>query len=142
MGLSDTSGLSQLHMADLRPAGSCHAVGEALDFKLQPLRAVFVQGCVVSRLDDLIAEGATPVPTHIKIDVDGFEHKVIDGARRTLRNPAVKSLLIETNPALAEHRDMVEALRDLGFTYDEAQVAAAARKEGAFKGVAEHIFRR
>ena len=54
----------------------------------------------------------------------------------------MKSLLIETNPALAEHRDMVEALRDLGFTYDEAQVAAAARKEGAFKGVAEHIFRR
>lgn len=142
MGLSDTSGLSQLHMADLRLAGSCHSVGEALDYKLEPLRTLFVQGCVVSRLDDLIAQGATPVPTHIKIDVDGFEHKVIDGARQTLRNPAVKSLLIETNPALAEHRGMVEALGALGFAYDEAQVSAAARKEGPFKGVAEHIFRR
>jgi FkbM family methyltransferase len=142
MGLSDVSGLSQLHMADMRVGGSCHAVGEALDYKLQPLRAAFVQGCVVSRLDDLIAEGVVAVPTHIKIDVDGFEHKVVQGARRTLRNPAVKSLLIETNPALPEHRGMVEALGDLGFAYDEAQVAAAARKEGAFEGVAEYIFRR
>lgn len=142
MGLSDSSGLSQLHMADMRVGGSCHSVGEALDFQLQPLHAAFVQGCVVSRLDDLVDEGATPVPTHIKIDVDGFEHKVIAGARRTLGNPAVKSLLIETNPALAEHRDMVDALGDLGFVYDEAQVAAAARQEGAFKGVAEYIFRR
>lgn len=142
LGLSDTSGLSVLHMNDMRVGGSCHAVGEALDFKLQPLRANFVQGCVVSRLDDLIAEGAIPVPTHIKIDVDGFEHKVVEGARRTLRNPAVKSLLIEINPALAEHQGMIETLNDLGFTYDEGQVAAAARKGGPFQGVAEYIFRR
>lgn len=142
LGLSDISGLTQLHMNDMRVGGSCHAVGEALDFRLQPLRTNFVQGCVVSRLDDLIAEGAMPVPTHIKIDVDGFEHKVIEGARRTLRNRAVKTLLIETNPALSEHRGMIEVLADLGFGFSEAQVAAAARKDGAFKGVAEHIFRR
>jgi FkbM family methyltransferase len=142
LGLSDVSGLSRLHMADLRVGGSCHSVGEPLDFQLQPLKTAFTQGCVVARLDDLIAEGVVPTPTHIKIDVDGFEHKVIAGARRTLRNPAVKSLLIETNSNLAEHRAMVEELQDVGFSYDEAQVTRATRLDGAFKGVAEHIFRR
>ncbi len=83
-----------------------------------------------------------PVPAHIKIDVDGFEHKASPARFAPCRNPKVKSLLIETNPALPEHQGMVEALGDLGFTYDPAQVAAAARSEGAFKGVAEYIYRR
>jgi hypothetical protein len=37
---------------------------------------------------------------------------------------------------------MVEELQSLGFRYDPAQVAAAERKSGAFKGVAEYVFRR
>ena len=44
------------------------------------------------KLDDLIEYGNMPVPTRIKIDVDGFEHKVIEGAKKTLNNPSLKSL--------------------------------------------------
>lgn len=142
LGLSDTAGLSVLHMADLRVGGSCHALGEALDFKLEPLAARFAQGAAAMRLDDLVAAGSIPVPAHIKIDVDGFEHKVVAGACVTLADPGVKSLLIETNQNLDAHRRMVGALADLGFRFDPAQVARAERQEGAFKGVAEYIFRR
>lgn len=142
LGLSDASGLSRLHMADLRIGGSCHSVGEAVDYRLQPMKTLFAQGCVTARLDELVAAGQVPTPTHIKIDVDGFEHRVVAGARRTLQDPAVRSLLIETNPALAEHLAMVRELEALGFRYDPAQVARAERQEGAFKGVAEYIFRR
>lgn len=142
LGLSDAAGLSVLHMADLRAGGSCHALGEALDFKLEPLNARFAQGSAALRLDELTASGAIPVPTHIKIDVDGFEHKVTAGAAATLANPAVKSLLIETNQNLEAHRGMVGRLADLGFRFDPAQVARAERQEGTFKGVAEYIFRR
>ena len=143
LGLSDESGLSVLHMFDLRAGGSCHSVGEALDFKHEPMTGVaFRQGCVAATLDELVAAGKIPVPNHIKIDVDGFEPKVIDGARRTLENPAVKSLLIETNPQLEDHRAMVSALNAKGFAHDPAQVERAKRKEGAFKGVAEYVFKR
>ena len=142
MGLSDASGLSKLHMADLRAGGSCHSVGEALDFKLEPLTTVFEQGCVAARLDDLVRDGALPVPNHIKIDVDGFEPRVIAGARATLGDPTVKSLLIETNQNLDEHMAMVDELKTLGFRYDSAQVARAERKQGTFEGVAEYVFRR
>ena len=142
MGLSDESGLTTLHISDLRPGGSCHAVGEALDFEHEPLKAVFKQGCVAETLDELVRKGAVPVPHHIKIDVDGFEPKVIAGARATLGNPIVKSLLIETNQNLADHMAMVKALNSLGFMHDPAQVARAERKEGTFQGVAEYVFRR
>lgn len=142
LGLSDTAGLSVLHMTDLRVGGSCHSVGEAVDFKLEPRKTAFAQGCIVARFDDLVADGTIPVPTHIKIDVDGFEHKVIAGARKTLQDPAIKSLLIETNQNLADHVAMVGELADMGFRYDKAQVSRAERKEGPFQGVAEYIFRR
>ncbi|MBS1217233.1 MAG: methyltransferase FkbM family [Proteobacteria bacterium] len=142
MGLSDQSGLFDLHMADMRVGGSCHAVGEALDFEHKPLQAQFVQGCVAGTLDELVAGGAVPVPNHIKIDVDGFEPKVIAGARATLADPRVRSLLIETNPNLEDHRAMVRELNALGLLHDPAQVRRAERKDGTFKGVAEHVFRR
>lgn len=142
MGLSDKSGLFDLHMADMRVGGSCHSVDEALDFEHKPLKALFVQGCVAATVDELVADGAMPVPTHIKIDVDGFEPKVIAGARATLANPAVRSLLIETNQNLEDHREMVRELNTMGLMHDRAQVQRAERKEGTFKGVAEHVFRR
>ena len=142
MGLSDRAGLSVLHMADMRIGGSCHALGEALDFKHEPLQVAFQQGCIVDTVDQLVAGGHMPVPNHIKIDVDGFEPKVIAGALNTLSRPEMRSLLIETNQNLQDHRTMVEQLNGMGFRHDPAQVARAERKDGAFKGVAEYVFRR
>jgi hypothetical protein len=34
-------------------------------------------------------------PSHIKIDVDGNDHLVLAGARRTLADPRLKSVLVE-----------------------------------------------
>jgi FkbM family methyltransferase len=142
IGLSDACGLFDLHMADMRVGGSCHSVGEALDFEHKPLNAVFVQGCYASTLDAFVDNGAIPVPNHIKIDVDGFEPKVIAGARRTLARPEMKSLLIETNQNLRDHMEMVHELNRMGFKHDPAQVQRAERKSGTFEGVAEYVFRR
>ena len=142
MGLSDKAGLFDLHMADMRVGGSCHSVGEALDFRHEPLHTLFVQGCSASALDDLVESGSIPVPNHLKIDVDGFEPKVIAGARKTLARSEMQSLLIETNQNLAAHMEMVRELNSMGFMHDPAQVQRAERKQGPFKGVAEHVFRR
>jgi len=142
MGLSDVTGLSVLNMADMRVGGSNHSVGEALDYEHKPMTTNFVQGCYAAKLDELVAAGSVPVPHHIKIDVDGFEPKVIAGARSTLRDPKVKSLLIETNQNLDDHMAMVAELNALGFRHDTAQVDRAERKSGTFKGVAEYVFRR
>jgi FkbM family methyltransferase len=51
-------------------------------------------GCSI---DDLVfRHGFTP-PSHIKIDVDGIEYKIIKGAKRTLKSPQLKTVLIELN---------------------------------------------
>jgi FkbM family methyltransferase len=142
LGLSDAAGYSELHLSAIMIGGSCHSLGERVDFRHQPMKPAFSQGCVAARIDDLVSSGLMPVPNHIKIDVDGFEPKVIAGAAGVLRERTLRSLLIEVNQNLSDHLDMVAHLGTLGFSFDREQVAAAERQSGAFKGCAEYVFRR
>jgi hypothetical protein len=89
-----------------------------------------------------VASGDIPIPEYIKIDVDGFEHKVLRGMEKSLWDTRVRSLIVELNPALQEHCDIREWLGTLGFVWDAAQVKSAARTSGPFEGVAEHVFKR
>jgi FkbM family methyltransferase len=142
LALSDVAGLSELHLATLTPGGSCHSLGEPVDFNHRPMQPKFSQGCLSARLDDLVAGGAVPEPHYLKIDVDGFEPKVIAGAAAVLRGSRLKSLLVEINQNLEDHRRLVADLNALGYRHDPAQVALAERKEGEFKGCAEYVFER
>ncbi|HXU42959.1 MAG TPA: FkbM family methyltransferase [Burkholderiales bacterium] len=142
VALSDQAGFSELHLSEFRAGGSCHSLGEQVDFKHQPAKPAFSQGCISARLDDLVRDGVVPAPQHIKIDVDGFEPKVIAGAAEVLRGGKVRSLLVEVNRNLPDHLQMVAELGALGFVHDPAQVARAERRQGTFKGCAEYVFQR
>ena len=142
LALSDVAGLSELHLSEAIIGGSCHSLGERVDFKHQPMRPAFSQGCVAARLDDLVAGGSVAQPNHLKIDVDGFEPKVVHGAEQVLRDRRLRSLLVEINHNLTDHRELVVELESLGFRYDPAQVARAERKGGPFEGCAEYVFLR
>jgi len=142
LGLSDVSGLSTLYLSDTAAGTSNHSVGEDVDHLLRPKQGAFAQGCIAARLDDLIAQGTVPVPSHIKIDVDGFEHRVARGAWATLQRPEVRSLLIEINSHVDDHMALVRDLSGLGFRYDSHQVERVTRRDGPFEGCAEYVFTR
>jgi FkbM family methyltransferase len=121
---------------------SCHSFGERVGPNLEERHSKVVQGCVSWTLDDLIEKKYVPIPRFIKIDVDGFEHRVIDGAKKTLENKKVESICIEINPKIKEHAEIVPLMRDLGFEYDRQQVSKSERITGPFVGCAEYIFYR
>jgi FkbM family methyltransferase len=140
--VSDRSGFGELHLSQFMAGGSCHSLDEKLDPFHRPSRPVYTQGCVSVSLDELVRAGKLPPPHYIKIDVDGFEPKVIRGAAETIRAGTVRSLLIEVNQTLPDHMDMVRELNALGFRHDPEQVGRAERKSGPFKGCAEYVFKR
>jgi len=142
--LSDQVGIGLLHLSKFGWDGgeSCHSFGAEVGFDLKPRSSPFAQGCLSYSIDQAVRDGVMPVPEYIKIDVDGFEHKVIQGATETLRDPRLRSLSIEVNPALEEHRAMVADLQRLGFHFDPIQVEQATRPEGGFAGCAEYVFDR
>jgi len=138
LALTDKSHVGSLYLSDPVAGGSCHSFDDAVGFDLKP-RTGRTQGCVGMTLDELVESGL-PSPDHIKIDVDGFEFKVIKGAEKTLTK-GVKSLLVEVNTNLDEHKEMVRFLSELGYGFDKDQVEKSTRKIGPFVGVAEHVFR-
>jgi FkbM family methyltransferase len=142
--LSNASEIGLLYLSkfDWDGAGSCHSFNQEVGFDLEHRPATFRQGSLGISLDRAIAENAMAIPSFIKIDVDGFEHKVLQGSVETLKSPAVKSLSVELNLNLTEHKEAIQLLQSLGFIYSEDQVASSLRKEGAFKGCGEFIFDR
>jgi len=140
IALSHSTGYSALFLSQMEIGGSCHAFGSKTNFKGGELESKFAQGCFSTTMNKLVTLGAIKQPHHIKIDVDGFEDRVINGGWDVIKN--AKSLLVEINPELATHRDIVKKLQKNGFDFDPKQVEKSTRKEGAFKGVAEHIFRK
>ena len=77
-------------------------------------------------------------PDHIKMDVDGLEHRVINGGIESISNS--KTVIIELNTNLKEHNDAISKMKSLGFKLDEGQVREALRKGGTFLNVGEHLF--
>jgi len=142
VALSDESEFSELYLSGFQVGGSCHTFGEEVDFKLEKRNSSFAQGCFSTTLDQLVEGGVVPHPTHIKIDVDGLEHKVIKGCANVLRDPKLRSVLVEINGNLPEHQQVVNEFLQLGFSYESEQVALALRQEGAFKGVGNYVFTR
>ena len=139
VALADSPQVSTLFCSQPGAGSSCHTFGQEIGFNLEPRNGV-KQGMLSMTLDHL--SELLPFPTHIKIDVDGLEHMVISGGKKVFADPRLKSVLIEVNENLAQHRTMVDALGDLGLSYDAEQVKRSVRKEGAFKGCAEYVFTR
>ena len=77
--LSDKQEIGKLFLSKFSwdGGGSCHSFNEEVGFNLEYREAPFKQGSIGITLDQAIDCGSIPVPDYIKIDVDGFEHKVI-----------------------------------------------------------------
>lgn len=92
--------LTELNMARTDAGSSMHAVGTDIDMIGRPIDVKFRQAVTAYSIDDFIERFNPPFPTHLKLDVDSIEDKILAGARKTLADPRVASLLveIETDP--------------------------------------------
>ena len=113
--IGDKSGFDQLHLTIFEYGETCHALGKKLNYANEPFEPVFSQGCYTTTIDELISSQTIPVPNHIKIDVDGIENEIIEGARQTLKTPNLRSLLIEVNGNSPRDISMIKDLEALDF---------------------------
>jgi FkbM family methyltransferase len=129
LAASDEPGLSNLYLCTLAVGFGHHDFG-ASSWKTDLHRGSVVyrkdqrlkQGALGMTLDALVESGALPVPNHIKIDVDGFEWKVLAGAAHTLSRPEVKSVLVETDFSIAENVDTIRYMAEQGWQFSQHQI--------------------
>lgn len=125
-----------------RGAGSAlHAVGQPLDFLRRPFEAVAVQQVMAFRLDDLMQSFKLPRPTRIKLDVDGFEDRVLAGAERVLTSGPTDIVieLVQRDPDDTHADGVVSFLAELGY---ERLSSVERRPPGTYPRAVDALFRR
>ena len=115
IAFSNISCLNYLYMPNTKVRGSHHNFGEALDWQGKHFSATFKQAALSFSIDDFILQFDPSFPSHIKIDVDGIEDKIIEGARTTILDERLKSILVELNPERTERcRKVIDFLEGSG----------------------------
>jgi FkbM family methyltransferase len=113
LALGDVVRADQLFVAGKTAGDSQHNVGESNP--VFPREWSVVQGSIVVSLDALCGDFGLPVPQHLKIDVDGLEEKIVAGARRVLRDPALKTVMIEIAELKGGRSPIHDEMRAAGF---------------------------
>ena len=75
----------------------------------------FNQGMIGFSLDYLIEKFSLPFPNHIKIDVDGNEHRIIKGMQKTLSNNKLRTIACQVDHNNSEHLFIRENIELHGF---------------------------
>jgi len=87
----------------------------------QGSKLAHTQVVLTAPLDMLIADFGLPQPDHVKIDVDGAELQVMNGAEQLLSSRRVKSWLIELREHAPETKAILALLEKNGYRLHERQ---------------------
>ncbi|MDP3794935.1 MAG: FkbM family methyltransferase [bacterium] len=90
------------------------------------------------RLDELRNALQLPAPTLLKIDVDGEEATVLQGARETLREPNLRTLLVEIEELPGAEPEALGLVTDAGFRV----LAKHPRGKGGSRTTFNYVFAR
>ncbi len=98
-------------------------------------------------VDQLIETFELQFPTHIKMDIDGIQDKVIRGAHHTLRDPRLRSVMLELNPRDNEINtaiyDFIRGeMEDAGFRLDKIVRTAPSGTDDPERGPTNQFFSR
>jgi FkbM family methyltransferase len=76
-----------------------------------PMKTLYLMGGLGFTVDGFVQIDGVLFPNHIKIDIDGNEDKLLAGAKKTLTDPRIKSLMFELQPLNSEQiKKEIEAL--------------------------------
>jgi FkbM family methyltransferase len=110
--ISDFDGKSTFYVRHQGPGHSGGQVGAAVDEEGREFKPAESYEVETYKIDTLA--GRLGVPNHIKIDVDGHEWQILQGANATLQRPEVKSVLVEVNKG--QYADIDGYMKSFGFS--------------------------
>lgn len=133
LALGAATEVASFNYQSIEAGTSLHALGESIDYLGHAFVPAFEQRVIGFSIDDLVQRYDFPVPNLIKLDVDGTEFDVLKGARATLADEAVRSVILEVCPGRTDGDAVIELLGRCGMT---GQVV----REG--DGLSDYVFTR
>ena len=117
MPLTSKNMISSLCMSDISEGGALSTFGAPFGQDGNPLVEEMSYKMPGFTMDFIVESGTVPeFPSLLKIDVDGIEHLILEGAQEVLRTPVLRSVLIEVDDQFRELASGVNhQLLDAGF---------------------------
>ena len=117
VAFAEETAIDTLHMAATTPGSSTHEFGTTVNQFGQDINVNFCQGAIGFSIDDFVKIFSPPLPTHVKIDVDGIEAGILRGGRMTLSSPSVSSMIVEIEGDLSSvhNRTILDLMAEFGF---------------------------
>ncbi len=116
IAVSDSNKMGNIYIAKFEAGGHMkildkpEKVGEKKTFIPD-----FVQNVLKFTLDSIVEQYTLPMPEYIKIDVDGAELAVINGAQKILKDKTLKAIFIELEDEKKETAWIIEKILSFGF---------------------------
>ena len=115
VAVSNSEGIEVFNYQDLEFGSSLHTLGKPVNFVGNVFKPKYTQQVMKMSVDNLIGDFGVKQPNHMKIDVDGVEADVIEGAMRTISSPSFKSLMVEFNEDFDSDQAAIEKIKSVGF---------------------------
>jgi FkbM family methyltransferase len=119
IAISDERRVDSMRLSRLGLGDAFSSFAESIDACHVSFQPVFEQGAFSLTLDALVFELGLECPTHLKVDVDGLESRIVGGAGKLLRDPRLRSILIELNHGLAADREAIGLIVASGFAISD-----------------------
>jgi FkbM family methyltransferase len=142
VALSDRTAIETLHYSSLVTGGALHALGQAVDYKGDTFQPVIRQAVLAFSLDDLVKYFGLPLPTHIKLDVDGTELKILKGAGHVFASEVLKSVLVEVVEGDRQSLQLIELLEGVGLHFHSKYKYVHGGDTGPSSRIFNYIFSR
>jgi FkbM family methyltransferase len=97
VALADRTGPEVFNYQNVVAGGALHALGSTATEEGATFVPALSQHLQAYSLDDVTRHLGLPAPSHLKIDVDGGELRILAGARQTLARPSLRTVLIEAS---------------------------------------------
>ena len=132
--------ISELNVSSSEWGSALSSFDSAIDFKGDVFLPLLGRGCVGIQLDTFVEQIGFE-PDHMKIDVDGNEIQVLQGAPQVLASRRLNSVLIELDERRPDYEECLRLLRHSGFKLVEKSRAAVV-VASVFAESYNHVFRR
>ena len=133
LAISDRTELGRLNLSGTNAGSVFNAFESTDDCFGNEIAVAFRQGVVGFSIDGFRRLFGLAAPNYLKIDVDSIEERILAGACETLRDPDLRSVLIELEAADTLRNDrLTDALRAAGFSLT---LRSRANQGGVVNGI-------
>jgi FkbM family methyltransferase len=133
IALSGRTQLGSLNMSATDAGNSFNSFESTEDCFGRPLAIRFRQSMIGFSIDEFRRLFSLAPPNYLKLDVDGVEEQILAGAAETLKDPALRSVLVELEDAdTARNARILGRLERAGFALSLRGVNQGGTANGIF----------